>query len=165
MENSIIMGWSDFLVATAGATGALAGLVFVAISINLARIIERPGITGRAAETLILLSGTLAGSLAVLMPHLTEKELGYILLCISVPTWMLPNVIVALAVKRKTHYHPLDALLRAFLHQAAALPGVLTGLSFLGMLPGGLIWFGGGAILSILVAMFNAWVLLIEILR
>ncbi len=165
MENSIIAGWSDFLVATAGATAALAGLVFVAISINLARIIERPGITGRAAETLILLSGILAASLAALMPHLTVKELGGILLCISVPTWMLPNLIVILSVKRKTHYHLLDALLRALLHQAAALPGVLTSLSLLGLLHGGLIWFGAGAILSILVAMFNAWVLLIEILR
>jgi hypothetical protein len=165
MENSVIAGWSDFLVAAAGATGALAGLVFVAISINLARIIERPGVAGRAAETLILLSGTLAGSLAALMPHLTEKELGCVLLSISGPTWLLPNLIVLLSVKRKTHYHPIDSALRAFLLQVAALPAVLTGLSFLGVLPGGLTWFGVGAILSILVAMFNAWVLLIEILR
>jgi hypothetical protein len=32
METSIIAGWTDFLVAAAGATGALAGLVFVAVS-------------------------------------------------------------------------------------------------------------------------------------
>jgi hypothetical protein len=165
MENSIVAGWSNFMVATVGATAALAGLVFVAISINLARIIERPGVSGRAAETIILLAGALAGSLAALIPHLKEKELGSILLFISVPTWILPNFILILSVKRRTHFRSSHAIARAILHQAATLPAVLTGLSFLGVLQGGLIWFGVGAIISILVAMFNAWVLLIEILR
>ena len=49
-------GWSNFLVAVAGAAGALAGRVFVSLSINLARILALPGVTGRAAETLILLA-------------------------------------------------------------------------------------------------------------
>ena len=165
MDNPIIAGWHDFMVATAGATGALAGLVFVAISINLARIIELPGVSGRAAETLILLSGTLAGSLAALIPHMTERELGCVLLCISTPTWMVPTLIQIQSIKRRTYYRATHAFLRAVLHQVAALPGVMTGLSFLGLLHGGLVYFGVGAILSILVAMFNAWVLLIEILR
>jgi modulator of FtsH protease len=165
VENSINAGWPDFFVAAAGATGALAGLVFVAISINLARIIELPGVSGRAAETLILLSGTLAGSLAALIPHLSEKELGCVLLSILAPTWMLPNLVQLRSIKRRTYYRSTHAIVRAILHQIAAFPGVLTGLSLLGVLPGGLTWFGVGAILSILVAMFNAWILLIEILR
>jgi len=165
MENSLIAGWSDFMVATAGATAALVGLVFVAISINLARIIESPGVSGRAAETIILLTGVLVASLATLIPHLTEKELGSILLFISIPTWLFPNLIQILSVKRRTHFRSSYAVARAVLHQAAAMPGVLAGLSFLGMLHGGLVWFGAGAIISILVAMLNAWVLLIEILR
>ncbi len=166
MENSIIAGWSDFLVATAGAAAALAGLVFVAISINLTRILEsKHGVIGRAAETIVLLSGVLVAALASLMPHLSEKELGWILLGITLPTWLLPNLIQLIIICRRTFYHPVDAALRAVLHQAATVPGVLAGLSCFGLIHGGLIWFGIGAILSILVAMFNAWVLLIEILR
>ena len=165
MDNPIIAGWHDFMVATAGATAALAGLVFVAISINLARIIELPGVSGRAAETLILLSGTLAGSLAALIPHLAEKQLGCVLLCISIPTWLVPNFIQFQSIRRRTYYRSIHAVLRATLHQIAAFPAVLTGASIFGLLPGGLTWFGIGAILSILVAMFSAWVLLIEILR
>jgi hypothetical protein len=48
--------WTDFLVAAAGATAALVGLVFVGLSINLKRILALPGVSGRAAETVLLLA-------------------------------------------------------------------------------------------------------------
>lgn len=126
---------------------------------------SKPGVIGRAAETIVLLSGTLAAALASLMPHLSEKELGWILLGVTMPTWLLPNLIQLRAILLRTFYHPVDVVLRAVLHQAATVSGMLAGLSCFGLIHGGMIWFGIGAILSILVAMFNAWVLLIEILR
>jgi modulator of FtsH protease len=45
--------WSDFFVAEVGAAAALSGLVVVAISINLKRILTVPVLPGRAAETLL----------------------------------------------------------------------------------------------------------------
>lgn len=44
--------WHDFLMAEAGAGAALAGLVFVAISINLTKVLENCAISGRAFEAL-----------------------------------------------------------------------------------------------------------------
>ena len=46
--------WTDFGVGVAGASAALAGLVFVAVSINLSEILKYRNLPGRAALTLIL---------------------------------------------------------------------------------------------------------------
>jgi hypothetical protein len=51
------------------------------------------------------------------------------------------------------------------LYQAAALPLLLAGLSLQGRLAGGLDWFALAVILSIAVALLDAWVLLVETLR
>lgn len=165
MEGSTIADWSGFFAAAAGAAAALAGLVFVSLSINLARIIELPGVSGRAAETMILLAGTLAGALLALIPHLSSAYLGVTLLVVAFPTWLGPVIIQARSVRAHTYQRPSLAAVRLLLHQVATVPGVLGGLSLCGLLPGGIAWFAGGVIACMLVAMFNAWILLVEILR
>ncbi|HWG10453.1 MAG TPA: hypothetical protein VN693_03025 [Rhodanobacteraceae bacterium] len=165
MENPIVSGWSDFFVAAAGAAAALAGLVFVSISINLSRIIEARGVSGRAAETMVLLSGALASSLITLFPHISALHLGLSLLLTTVPTWVLPMFIQWRSLQRHTYLNPAQAAFRTGLSQAATLPGVWSALALCGLLPGGLAPLAVAIILSMLVAILNAWVLLIEILR
>jgi hypothetical protein len=162
---SVIHGWSDFFVAAAGAGGALVGLAFVAISINLARIIDLPGVAGRAAETIVLLSGTLAGTLVALMPHPTSRQLGEALLMTTIPTWIVPIAIQVRSLLAKTYYRATHAALRATLTQIATLPGIWAGFALCGVVQGTISAFAAGVILSMLVAMFNAWVLLVEIIR
>ncbi len=165
MDSSVAAGWSNFLVVSAGAAATLAGLLFVAISINLARIIELPGISGRAAEALILLSCTLAATLVALVPHLSAMQLGLALLVITLPAWIVPMSIQVESIRRRTYLQTSHVVSRGLLHQVATLPGVFAGLSLCGLLPGGLAWLGLGAIASMLVAILSAWVLLVEILR
>jgi hypothetical protein len=45
--------WQTLFAVQAGAAATLTGLVFVAVSINLAKIIEYPGLTARAAESIL----------------------------------------------------------------------------------------------------------------
>ena len=68
--------WHDLCVALAGASGALLGLAFVAISFNLDAIIADKFLPARAVETLIFFAYPLAGSLLVLTPGLSHTTLG-----------------------------------------------------------------------------------------
>jgi hypothetical protein len=60
--------WANFFVAEVGASAALSGLVVVAISINLARILEIASLPGRAAEALVILVGVLVITSIGLVP-------------------------------------------------------------------------------------------------
>ena len=52
-----------------GAAGALAGLLFVAVSINLDRIIGEKGLPRRAGETLTIMVGLLILAVLLLVPQ------------------------------------------------------------------------------------------------
>jgi modulator of FtsH protease len=165
VEAPVVAGWTDFLAVSATTAGALVGLVFVALSINLARIIALPGVSGRAAETIILLSGALAESIIALIPHLSSAQLGWALLVVAAVTWTAPVLIQLRTALKHAYYQRSLALVRAALHQLAAVPAVLAAACLITLHPGGMDWLALGAIASMLVAIFNAWVLLVEIMR
>src|SRR5688572_24516535 len=75
--------WKDLFVAAAGASAALAGLVFVAVSINLDRILALEGVTNLALSTLALLIGVLIISMFGLIPGQEANTLGFELLAVS----------------------------------------------------------------------------------
>jgi hypothetical protein len=165
METGVTAGWTDFAIAAGGAAGALAGLVFVALSINLERILKLPGVPGRAAETMMLLGGTLVAALVALVPHQTPFSLGLLFLAVGLPTWGLPTWIQIRELRARNIYHVRYTVQRLIFQQTATLPFLLAGASLLGYLRGGLYWFAAALILSMVVALINAWVLLVEILR
>ena len=72
--------WSDLFVAAAGASAALAGLLFVAVSINVERILQYRGLPERALEALALLLGVLVISIIGLIPGQDHVALGIELL-------------------------------------------------------------------------------------
>jgi hypothetical protein len=165
MEAGVIAGWKDFLIASAGAAGALAGLVFVALSINLKEILSMPGVPGRAGETVILLAAALIGALVALIPGQPPPVLGLLLLVVGLPAWAMPTILQLRGFFTRDYYTVRNQIFRIALYQVATLPVLLAGLSLRGYLAGGLNWLAAFVILSLFVALFNAWVLLVEILR
>jgi hypothetical protein len=158
-------GWEELFLAEAGSSAALAGLLFVAISINLAKILEVRGLVGRAGEAIVLLIAVLVASTLVLVPDQPRAALGTELLATGLLAWLILVVIHARAVRGRIG--PSRAVLvgRIAMAQLAVLPFLVAGASLLLRAGGGLYWLVPGVVLCLVVAVLNAWVLLIEILR
>lgn len=157
--------WHDLFVAVAGASAALAGLVFVAVSINLERILSYEGLPERALETLLLLLGVLVVSIVCLMPGQGHVALGLELLgaaaLVTLIVLRLPRTRAEETGREPTQWR----LSRLGVRLMGTVPLVLGALSVLFEAGGGLYWIVAGVILAIVGAVANAWVLLVEILR
>ena len=68
--------WQSLFVAEVGASAALTGLLFVAISLNLARILQGAGLSGRAGEAMVLLLAVLVVSTLALVPGQSSTARG-----------------------------------------------------------------------------------------
>jgi hypothetical protein len=158
--------WKDLFVAVAGATAALAGLLFVAVSINVERIIKYEGLPERGIEALAMLLAPLVVSIAGLMPGQNHVALGIEILAIGVA---LAAVMRALPIARTLPdgvETPRNyALNRQVVRLAGTVLLVIGALAELFGVAGGLYWVAAAFVLLILGAVVNAWVLLVEILR
>ena len=156
--------WTDFFVAGAGASAALAGLVFVAVSINVERILQFKGLPERALATVLLLLSVVLVSLIGLLPGQTTTALALELLGVSL---LLGGLIFWLTSPGRAAYdRSLSHLLSHWLMVALGTVPLLVGsVSLLAEAGGGLYWIAAGIALAITGAVANAWVLLVEILR
>jgi hypothetical protein len=158
-------GWAELFLAEAGASAALAGLLFVAISINLTKILEVRGLVGRAGEAIVLLVAVLIVSTLVLVPDQPGVALGTELLVTGLLAWSILVVIHLKAVRGRIGPSRPVLVGRVVMAQVAVLPFLVAGVSLLLEAGGGLYWLVPGVVLCLVVAVLNAWVLLIEILR
>ena len=156
--------WHDLFVAAAGASAALAGLVFVAVSINIERILKFPGLPERGLETVMLLIGALLVSLAGLIPGQSHVALGVELLAISA---ILLAAIARMPLNVSTSKGDPASWVasRWALRLCGTVPLLIGGVSLLAECGGGLYWVAAGIAFAIVAAVANAWVLLVEILR
>jgi len=156
--------WSDLFVATAGASAALAGLVFVAVSINIDRILGEAGLPDRALETVLLLLSVVLVSVVGLIPGQSSGALGIELLFVSLTVVF---VVFRLPTIGSASFAPPRSWVwtRWGVRIAGTLPFVIGGASVLLETGGGLYWIVAGIAFAIVGAVANAWVLLVEILR
>ena len=156
-----IESWTVFLSVAAGVAATLTGLIFVAVSINLSRILEVPRIANRAAESILLMFGALLISMCALVPGLSSLVLGVEVALTGLMLWMLVTLLQYGAFAREFP-RPLISIALA---QVATILFCFAGISMATGTLGGLYWLAPGIILSMTAGVSNAWVLLVEILR
>jgi hypothetical protein len=157
--------WHDFFIATAGASAALTGLIFVGVSINLSRILAIPTLPGRALISMMLLLAILILSLLMLVPSESTETTGIEILLVGLTSWLsLLKIDFGILINKEKQYKKVY-LFNMILNQIAVLPYVVSGLYLLNGNDSGYYWLVISVISSFLKASLDAWVLLIEINR
>jgi hypothetical protein len=161
-------GWGDFAVAAAGATGALAGLVIVAISVNVRQIAASKPLLAGAAGTIASLVHGVVASLLVLIPEQSHAALATELLASTVVAgaFYVRAIVIDVGAfrRREGMTGPVLGLVIALSVVQYAPFLVASGMLFAD-LASGIFALAAGVILLVAVSMLNAWLLLIEVVR
>jgi len=159
-------GWSDFFLGELGAAAALAGLLFVAVSVNQQRILALGRMADRGLEALVMLFLVLVVASLPLIP-------GQPLRLFGAETFLIGTAALGALVPLQRGY--LCALERAYRQRSLQMVRVNRGALSLIALSGllillrgdgiGLYLLAAGILLTFIAVGANAWVLLIEINR
>jgi hypothetical protein len=165
LSTPTIADWATFFGAELGAAASLAGLVIVAISINLARIVAFSHLPGRAIETLTMLVGVVLVSGLGLVPGQPPTLLGWEVTAVGLAMWL-----ISVSIQIRTGGVSLPGkqwapALRIILGQAMSLPFIVAGCIVVFWGPVGLYWVAPGIMFCLIGSVINAWVLLVEIVR
>ena len=158
--------WRDFFGACAGASAALAGLIFVALSVNIARILEFEHLPARAAAAMGALMLILTASLATLAPQ-PSWALGVEVMVLTVLAWLMQVGSARDSSKASLKYGrpPREHVSEIVLGQVQMAPFAIGAGLLIAGYDVGFYCLAGGAVAIFILAVVNAWVLLVEILR
>jgi hypothetical protein len=153
--------WLSFGEALAAVSGALTGLLFVAVSVKSTVLAASRGLSYRAAQTLVLFMTSVLVAVLLVAPQ-PAASLGWELLAVAVVSG------IALLVFDRRAGHGSDQGVARYIERfspntiTALLVGV-AGLTFLLKAGGGLYWLIPAAVASLLGGVVNAWLFLVKV--
>lgn len=169
MESLLPGGWGEFGVGAAGATAALAGLLIVAISVNVKEILTSRVATRGASSTIASLVLALVASLLLLVPGQPLWAIGVEILVALLPATALQvRSFAAAAADRRAGDSGVTSGVLAAIGILAVLqyaPFVVAGVLLVIGLSVGLFGIAAGVVLVVVASMVTAWALLVEVLR
>jgi hypothetical protein len=159
-----LAGWSDFHVAMVGATAALAGLVIVAASVNIDKVVAVRTITSRLAVSIATLVVAIVVCGVALMPDLPLPWFGVTTVIATIPTAVF-QVHAAFTLARDTHGASSGRFLRPAIGFVPILAYLAAGVLCLAGQPAGVAVSAVGTLTAIVTAILMSWIALVEVLR
>jgi modulator of FtsH protease len=147
------------------ASGALTGLLFVAVSVNAKAIATRPALRARAAQTLVLFASALLVSIVVAIPGQSGWVLGAELTALGCLTG-IALAVVEPGESTETHdeWGRLNRLLdRVSPNTLTSVAIAFAGISKLVGVGGGLYWLVPAVMLALIGGVANTWLFLIRL--
>ena len=159
----MIDDWGDFGVMAGGASGALAGLLFVAVSIQRQDIAADDSLRASAAQTLTLLTVPIPMAAVLLAPGQSAVLVGAELIALGVVTGA---VLAATGRVKHPEGVPRGRLARVLDRRTPSALTVgfflLAGITGVVGHGGGLYWLVPAVIAALIGGVLNAWTFLIE---
>jgi hypothetical protein len=162
----MLITWSSFFQGELGAAAALAGLLFVSVSVNQVKILQLGRMADRGLEALGILFLIIVVTSLALVPEQPLRLLGAEILVVGTVA------LIATILLQRSYMRHIDAPHRrrpmrtVVINRVAVSVITLAGLTLLWRGDGvGLYLLPAGILLSLLAASAGAWVLLVEINR
>jgi len=153
--------WLGFGEALAAVTGALTGLLFVALSVKGEVLAKSLSLRSRAAQTLVLFMTSVLIAVLLVAP-LPSAAFGWELLAVAVVSG------VALFILDRRAGHGSDQRVARYIERFSpntitAVLVAVAGLTFLLKAGGGLYWLIPAVVASLLGGVVNAWLFLVRV--
>ncbi|QNG19607.1 hypothetical protein G4H71_16820 [Rhodococcus triatomae] len=156
--------WSEFNVAVAGAGAALAGLLIVAMSVNIERILQAVTLPSRAAASIGALVLSVTASCLALVPGQSATLLGFEVAAGVLVLWALEYVAIRSILREPGQ----PSVLRVPKIAVGALAPAAFSVGAIVLItgsPDGYYWVAAGSVLAVMSGVLFSWIALVEILR
>lgn len=161
---SALGSWHDFYVICGGASAALAGLLFVGLSLHLRTVISEAEVRGLARVTLTSFALLLLTALFLTIPTSRPASTGVELLSIGAGSVLITMPRVVAGIRRRRTLRLVLVLYRFGLSWLAYLGLVAVGVLFLlGDYEDALSWLVGVVAVLFSVSIRNTWDLLVTV--
>ena len=157
--------WQVLFGTVAGASAALLGLLFVALSLNPRQIMPHPVLAAQAREALGGLLILVLLAVIVLIPGQDRRALGGELLALGVILVGLSVRLQGRTVRRLRSGQRIEWAVRILPFNLATLAVLTAGASLLAARLGGLYWLVPTVLVYLLRSVLNAWTLLVQVGR
>ena len=157
--------WLSFYLATAGAAAGLTGLIFVSLSISISKILSEQELIDRAFISIMLMMNSLIISLLHLIPGQSMTVFGIEIIIAGFLSWMIVTWLDKKKLQSKRTQFRKIYITNLLFDQIALIPFIVAGISTLINCGCAEYWAAAGILFSLIKAILDSWVLLVEINR